>query len=98
MIATELGGRVSGRHIQHVSCHRVCRCMNCASVLQLVESEMTRADHLKSEGVQEKERHDAEIKQLWQTLKVASSDAEEMRDGGGLGGLFSTQQPTIKKG
>ena len=61
---------------------------------------MSRADQLKSEGVREKEKHEVELKKLWQTLKVAtSSDSEDqmqMRDGG-LGGLFSTHQPSPPK-
>ena len=58
---------------------------------------MTRADKLKAEGVREKERHETEMKQLLQTLKVAASDSDDqMKDG--LGGLFSTRQPSPKKG
>ncbi len=62
---------------------------------------MSRADKMKLEGVKEKERHDDEVKMLWQTLKVAAnSDGEDQmqRDGGGLGGLFSTGQLSPKKG
>lgn len=73
------------------------RCTNCASVLLIVEAEMARADKLKADGVKEKEHHDAEMKQLLQTLKVAASDSDDqMKDG--LGGLFSTRQPSPKKG
>ena len=62
---------------------------------------MARADKQKAEGMREKERHDSEMKQLLQTLKVASSDPsvtgeDHMRDG--MGGLFSTRPSPGKKG
>lgn len=62
---------------------------------------MARADKLKAKGVWEKERQDAEMKQLWQTLKFASTsevteDQVENRDGN-LGGMLSKQM-TPKKG
>lgn len=50
---------------------------------------MVRADKLKAKGVREKERQEAEVKQLWQMLKfAATSDGTEnqMRDGN-LGGM-----------
>ena len=60
---------------------------------------MARADRLKAEGVRERAGHEAEMKQLLQTMKVASADSDDqMRDGTGLGGLFSTRQPSPKKG
>ena len=57
---------------------------------------MARADKLKAEGVRQKEKHEAETKELWKTLKVASSDPsmggeDQMRDGS-LGGLFTTSR------
>ena len=76
------------------------RCTNCASVLLVVEAEMSRADKLKADGMRERENHETEMKQLVQTLKMAASDSDEqipMSDGG-LGGLFSTRQPSPKKG
>ena len=63
---------------------------------------MSRADKLKGEGVREKEKHDTEVKQLVQTLKVAagSSDMDDhtsqLRDAG-IGELFSTSAG-LKKG
>jgi len=59
---------------------------------------MSRADRLKAEAVKEKDRHDVEVKQLAQTLKVASgpSDAEDpssqFRDGG-LGDMYAGDSP-----
>lgn len=62
---------------------------------------MARADKQKAEGSREKERQEAEVKQLWQTMKLASaSDAPEdldIRDGN-LGGLFTTHQSPKSKG
>lgn len=68
-------------------------------MLLVVEAEMTRADKLKADSVKEKERHETEMKQLLQTLKMTASDSDEqpMRDGG-LGGLFSTRQQSPRKG
>ena len=63
---------------------------------------MARADKQKADGMREKDRHETEIKQLWQTLKIASSDPggtgdeQGMKDG--LGGLFSTRTSPGKKG
>ena len=61
---------------------------------------MARADRLKADGVKDREGHETEMKQLLQTLKVASSDSDEqMRDGGGggLAGFFPArvQSPKI---
>ncbi len=62
---------------------------------------MARADRLKGESVKDKEKHETEVKQLVQTLKVASGPSEtedpssQFRDGG-LGDMFSGGSP--KKG
>lgn len=61
---------------------------------------MSRADKLKAKGAREREKQDAEVKQLWQTLKFASGTSEatsdDLRDGN-LGGML-TSQLTPKKG
>ena len=81
------------------------RCLNCASILQLLESEMARADRLKGEGIQGKENHDSAVKQLVQTLKVSagptgSADMEEnasqLRDS--RMAAFFSPSGSVKKG
>ena len=60
---------------------------------------MSRADRLKGEGVREKEKHEAEVKQLVQTLKVATGPPEmedpssQLRDG--LGEPFPSERGCV---
>lgn len=62
---------------------------------------MSRADKLKGEGVKEKEKHETEVKQLVQTLKVAAASSDmddhtaQLRDGG-IRELFSSSSGTKK--
>ena len=59
---------------------------------------MSRADGLKGEAMKEKDKHDVEVKQLVQTLKVAAGPADsedpssQFRDGG-LGDMFAGDSP-----
>ena len=55
------------------------RCSNCTQVLQAVEGEMTRSNLAKSEFKRNEEQREIELKQLRETLKVASSLENEVR-------------------
>jgi COP9 signalosome complex subunit 7 len=72
-------------------------CSNCMQVLQAVEGEMTRANLVKMEHSRSRDKREVELKQLKETLKVASTLEGEVRQ--------STSQPprepantTAKKG
>ena len=53
------------------------RCSNCASVLQSMEEQMHRANQMKVEQVKAKEKHNQDVKQMKQTVKVAASDKDD---------------------
>ena len=70
------------------------RCSNCTQVLQAVEEEMTRSNVVKAEHKHNEEQREVELKQLRETLKVASSIENEVRQ-------ISQREPprtTAKKG
>jgi len=51
-------------------------------MLQAMEEQMQRANHLKIESAKERERHELDIKQLRQTIKVTGTEKgdDEMKD------------------
>ncbi|XP_064385414.1 COP9 signalosome complex subunit 7b-like [Halichondria panicea] len=57
-------------------------CSNCGNVLSAMEEQMQRANQLKVEGNKERDRHDQDVKQLRQSLKMSGGGEgdEDMKE------------------